>query len=224
MSQLAVFLSTSEEQIVSWESGLEPVPVLQLELLASAHRLGLSGKNPEVAREAVAGSLLHNVIMTNGGAPLGAGGVVVLIGVTLLVLSALILGFIQLAGHALHGVSWLGTQAATWSLSSLGIPVALILAGGFFAFRLYFRACYGLIEIAVACAVAWFQLPKFALNQMPEGFDTISLALGILAGSVYFMVRGMDNIHQGIGDDKLVGLGLLFWTKQRERKKSKAIA
>jgi hypothetical protein len=79
--------------------------------------------------------------------------------------------------------------AATCACVSLGVGVMGICL---FLFRLHRRSTYGLTE-AVAGAAAG--ISKFLDPSKPTG---VGLAFFLLTASIYLVVRGLDNIHQGL--------------------------
>jgi hypothetical protein len=72
----------------------------------------------------------------------------------------------------------------------------LILGGLLFFWRLRFRAIYGLTEAIVGLWVAAYRVSFQELS-----LDKISSYMAILTAAVYLVVRGFDNIHQGIYKD-----------------------
>ncbi|MBK9284048.1 MAG: hypothetical protein IPM51_06970 [Sphingobacteriaceae bacterium] len=73
------------------------------------------------------------------------------------------------------------------SIFTLGLGSAL------FYFRLRMRTIYGLTEAAIGIVVAGNR----ALSQIDQ-FVSTDFYLAILTASVYLIVRGFDNIHQGL--------------------------
>jgi hypothetical protein len=69
----------------------------------------------------------------------------------------------------------------------------LVAAAALFSFRLGFRAIYGLSEAAVGLWVGVGRVNTDAAGS--------ALIIPILTASVYLMVRGFDNIHQGLTKD-----------------------
>lgn len=99
---------------------------------------------------------------------------------------------------------WLYERLWNTSLVIVG-PIALILVAAIvFWFRCKCRATYGLSEIGLALVVGINQLPKHALANIPAEFDKSTFVLGLVVGSVYFIVRGLDNVRQGWKDDWII--------------------
>lgn len=65
----------------------------------------------------------------------------------------------------------------------------LIIAALLFRFRLRWRACYGVTEALVGLLIA---------PQKLHNLGGTSLMLALLTASVYLVVRGFDNVHQGL--------------------------
>jgi hypothetical protein len=89
-----------------------------------------------------------------------------------------------------------------------------LLAGGFlallggailFAFRLKYRAIYGLSEATVGVLIAAQRFAEPTTNEAGFSFFIVFLTAGI-----YLVVRGMDNIHQGITKPPLDPLAAKF--------------
>lgn len=69
---------------------------------------------------------------------------------------------------------------------------------GLFLFRLKARAVYGLTEAVVGVAVAVHRAPPGDITSL--SLDS-AFFLAILTASVYLVVRGFDNVHQGVSKD-----------------------
>jgi hypothetical protein len=70
-----------------------------------------------------------------------------------------------------------------------------------FWFRLRHRSAYGITEALVGLYIAAQkvqQLSQAAGQTKPPGVD---LAFALLTASVYLVVRGLDNVHQGMYRD-----------------------
>jgi len=75
----------------------------------------------------------------------------------------------------------------------LVVLATLILGGLLFLWRLRLRAIYGLTEAMVGL---WVAADRVSVQEL--SLDKISSYLGILTAAIYLVVRGLDNIHQGI--------------------------
>ena len=66
-----------------------------------------------------------------------------------------------------------------------------------FHFRLRIRSLYGVTEVVVGVLVAIFKV----FGNSPGAFATnADFILAMLTASVYLIVRGLDNVHQGYRD------------------------
>jgi hypothetical protein len=68
-----------------------------------------------------------------------------------------------------------------------------------FYFRLYFRCVYGLTETVIGVFIA---VDKVTNQNFTESTDS-TFYLAILTASLYLIVRGFDNIHQGFTKEPL---------------------
>lgn len=103
-----------------------------------------------------------------------------------------ICGVGQLLGFALILVQTMASlQGGDRSDNAATLIIAVGLLGfGFWCFRLKQRAAYGMLEIAFGASAA------AALAWTPSD-SPITSAVG-LAASVYVVVRGLDNVDQGL--------------------------
>lgn len=87
------------------------------------------------------------------------------------------------------------SEAPQTSRLRWAILVALPLVAGvvLFSFRLMFRSLYGLSEAAVGLWVGGQDVSQNPITPAP-----LDLILPILTASVYLIVRGFDNVHQGL--------------------------
>jgi hypothetical protein len=88
------------------------------------------------------------------------------------------------------------------------LALPLVAAIFLFAFRLKLRSFYGLSEAVVGFWVG--------VQQLGSGAAGPALVMAMLTASVYLMVRGFDNIHQGLTKDPKdpVATALLAWLRQ----------
>jgi hypothetical protein len=118
--------------------------------------------------------------------------------------------------------AYLFVTSSALSDTSIVVLVALItlLAGLLLFFiRLKWRCAYGLSEAAVGVIVASLKFRADALaatGEMPGAFT----GLAILTAGVYLVVRGLDNIHQGLTKPPLDPLGqkVMSWLSVIGRK------
>lgn len=82
----------------------------------------------------------------------------------------------------------------------------------FFLFRLRFRSLYGLSEAITGLIIGWLKLSGQTSNALPS----MDLYFVLLTASVYLVVRGIDNIHQGLTKEPLdpVGLKIFYLIKR----------
>ena len=76
------------------------------------------------------------------------------------------------------------------------IPIGLVM----YWVRRTFRLVYGLVELTVAIGVAYFVLRGF-VDKLPSDETTMRLMTGrtvTLSAVVYFIVRALDNIGEGL--------------------------
>jgi hypothetical protein len=95
-----------------------------------------------------------------------------------------------------------GNRSKFIALSALGV---IAIGGVFFWIRLRYRFTYGLVEAAVGVA---FAVHRLALESKPELPAEPAFYFAMLTASIYLVVRGLDNMHQGWkeANDPLVGL------------------
>lgn len=90
---------------------------------------------------------------------------------------------------------WLRTPSSTNSVAGLTTALATLLVGlALFYFRLHLRSPYGLTEILIGLAVA----TQRAAVAGEGGREDAAFYLAVLTAGVYLVVRGLDNVHQGI--------------------------
>jgi hypothetical protein len=86
----------------------------------------------------------------------------------------------------------------------------LFIGGGLFWFRLRYRCMYGLSETLVGVAVAGLRISQ------PGSLGTFqdpNFYLAMLTAGVYLVVRGLDNMHQGLTKDPIdpIAAGFIRW-------------
>ncbi len=116
-------------------------------------------------------------------------------------LSALIYSilFYAVAASVADLVEWLHSYFSSLrsdsALPRCGVAATILAAGAVaFGFRFYFRACYGLTEVALGVVAGTRALTSQPIGRLEIG---PALFLVVLTGSIYLMVRGGDNIYQG---------------------------
>lgn len=75
------------------------------------------------------------------------------------------------------------------------VIMTLGLGIGLFIFRLKARAYYGLTEIMVGVTVAVYRVTTTPGSNLISSTD---LYLAVLTAGIYLVVRGLDNVHQGL--------------------------
>jgi len=73
----------------------------------------------------------------------------------------------------------------------VGFVISVLVAFALFAFRLFARALYGVTELAFGVVVLWGSFATVSntgANKWP-----------IVVAAIYVLVRGFDNLHQGVG-------------------------
>ncbi len=106
-------------------------------------------------------------------------------------------------------------QAPSLSKNGTIITTLLItLALGFllFYFRLRLRGVYGITEVLIGLAIAANRVAIENTREVPKS----EFYLAILTASVYLVVRGIDNIHQGLTKDPFdpVAQKIFFYFKK----------
>jgi hypothetical protein len=112
---------------------------------------------------------------------------------------------VSLKEMALRSYAWLSELRGPvpWSRASTTALVTMILlatagvlgfGAGLFWFRLKWRALYDLIEVMVGVLIAVVNIVDSPPEVPP---DDPSFVLVLLTASVYLVVRGLDNVHQG---------------------------
>jgi len=92
------------------------------------------------------------------------------------------------------------------------IPVLVFLAGSLlFIFRLKFRFVYGFTEVLVGMYFAYAKIRSE--GSIPFSFEiSETMILVIVTGAIYLVVRGLDNMHQGMTKEKdPIGIFVLAW-------------
>ena len=89
----------------------------------------------------------------------------------------------------------------------LGLAV-LTIGGGLFFIRLKFRFLYGITEVFAGVVVA---LHKVSTEITDIASVTAGWSLAFLTAAVYLVVRGLDNMHQGMTKEPLDAALLWMW-------------
>jgi hypothetical protein len=132
----------------------------------------------------------------------------------------MLVGFLIIASFVIYSLAaslidifvWLKTLAWT-KYPTQFITGALSLAIGFtlFKVRQKFRVVYGLTEVVIGVWVAEYQV----LTNVVKGSSLFepNVYLAILTAGIYLIVRGLDNINQGLNDEPIDQL-ILTWRRR----------
>lgn len=114
------------------------------------------------------------------------------------------MGFV--ATNLISSVYFIANKATYFSISSNTkiIWALTVLAVGaiFFVFRYKYRFIYGAIEAIVGAAVGCQYLDTLISNQLGRSSLESSI-VATLTGGIYLVVRGFDNMHNGMKSDPL---------------------
>lgn len=103
------------------------------------------------------------------------------------------------------------------SWRAVGASLLVLVAGSLlFLFRLRLRSLYGATEAFVGVAVAMQKVMSAPSTVSPTSPDIL---IALLTASVYLVVRGFDNVHQGLTKPPLdpVAVALVEWIRSRSR-------
>ena len=128
-----------------------------------------------------------------------------IIGITLISVSVLSVGFYVFKVSLIALFAWARSIIGQPSLGPIRVRItvavsALFMGGVCYFFRSRLRACYGLTETIIGILVA---LSK--TSETPPGSNNLDVtqvsptfAIAILTASVYLIVRGLDNLVEGV--------------------------
>jgi hypothetical protein len=85
-----------------------------------------------------------------------------------------------------------------------GAAIALTLGTILFIIRIKFRSVYGLTEIVAGMVIA---ADRVANQSLATGAADMTFYFAVLTAGVYLVVRGLDNVHQGLTKEPLDPLG-----------------
>lgn len=116
-------------------------------------------------------------------------------------------GIYGCASFLLDVLLWLRDRSV-----ALAVAITAVVALGFFIFRLRFRVMYGASEALAGLSIAWYQASNHASTGLPSSSE---FYIAILTAGIYLVVRGLDNMHQGVNarSDLLVN-----WIVRRARR------
>ena len=134
----------------------------------------------------------------------------IFLGVPTIVVLLIFMGISNYAFFVVIKDIFLWLKSPSISKTSAVILTALLTLGVgsiLFYFRLRMRAIYGLTEAAIGIVVAGNR----AITQIDQ-FTSSDFYLAILTASVYLIVRGFDNIHQGLTKEPIDQYGTKLFT------------
>jgi hypothetical protein len=107
---------------------------------------------------------------------------------------------------------WIGNLNNPSSRAALAGFAVLSLGSLLFYFRLRWRSLYGATEALVGVSVAVHRVIDVKEDQSTP---SIELFLALLTASIYLVVRGFDNVHQGLTKEPMdpVATRFLRWLK-----------
>ncbi len=115
-----------------------------------------------------------------------------------------------------------GKDLLFWSLdpttlswrAAVAAAMVLAIGGSLFLFRLRFRCLYGMSEAAAGVAVA---LQRVMSARSTSDILSADVLFILLTASIYLIVRGFDNIHQGLSKDPIDPIATRFVAWLREK-------
>lgn len=134
----------------------------------------------------------------------------IFLGVPIIVVLLIFMGISNYAFFVVIKDIFFWLKSPSISKTSAVILTALLTLGVgsiLFYFRLRMRAIYGLTEAAIGIVVAGNR----AITQIDQ-FTSSDFYLAILTASVYLIVRGFDNIHQGLTKEPIDQYGTRLFT------------
>ena len=81
----------------------------------------------------------------------------------------------------------------------IGTVVVFGFATILFAFRYHYRFYYGATEIVAGLAICAY---RFSVDFLPEKATNPDFYFAVLTAAVYIIVRGWDNIQQGLAEER----------------------
>lgn len=107
--------------------------------------------------------------------------------------------YYSLAASAYDFVKWLIQQQNLSYTGPLLVSTAVFLIGlGLFWFRGRYRATYGLTEVLVGISVASYKYVEAAAGSHSATPTDPNFLIALLTAGVYLVVRGLDNLQQGL--------------------------
>jgi hypothetical protein len=103
--------------------------------------------------------------------------------------------------------AWIANLSGTSVRAAITAALVLFLGITCFMLRLHGRAVYGLVEVVVGVTVA---LRRLDISKIGQVATDPELALALLTASIYLVVRGFDNIHQGLTKEPRDAVSQLF--------------
>lgn len=144
--------------------------------------------------------VLVSVVTLYAEKPTPSPGVMLFVLVMMFGVTCFLTGALYVVGVSLLDLFTWGSDPSTESWSWRASVSVLVLVDGSLLFyvRFRWRSLYGLSEAAVGLVISFekiFRIPNLEASANSE------FLLAILTASVYLVVRGFDNVHQGLKDD-----------------------
>jgi hypothetical protein len=99
----------------------------------------------------------------------------------------------------------------------VGVVATGVVGGALFYFRLRYRSLYGCSEVIVGLLVAGQRLNDEVASKL-----NAPVLMALLTAGAYLVVRGLDNVHQGVKSDPIAASFVDAVDKRAGRKLSKA--
>jgi hypothetical protein len=124
------------------------------------------------------------------------------------------------------GLSYVFPAEGRTSLRLFAFVAVVIIGMALWLFRRYSLLCFGLFELAFALYIAWDLGPGLRYLIEPHNEAEIRDAtVGIMTGSIYLFVQGVDNAFQGYREgedakqliDGVIALYVPSWKKETEQ-------
>lgn len=126
--------------------------------------------------------------------------------------------FIPFAAAMYYALGAAVIDAFRWMISPTSVSTKYTILTMFMVFvvgsilytiRFVYRSLYGLTEAIVGLAVSGQKV----INSGDTGFSDPAFYIAILTAGVYLVVRGFDNIHQGITKEPKDKIGVFFYER-----------
>jgi hypothetical protein len=122
--------------------------------------------------------------------------------------------YYSIAAAASDVFRWLVLPAHQSMAANVAIGLATLGVGAVLFFvRLRYRSIYGLTEVSAGMFIAAF---RFSVMESVSALADPNVLIFLLTAGVYLVVRGLDNIHQGLTKDPhdRFAVALVDWYKE----------